>query len=99
VDIQCASQALESLALYGEADAPACLDIGERVAGWTIAHMQDPDGHFYYRSRLGIWVNRTPMLHWGQTTMLHGLAALLLARRSRAPASGAQATAREEPGA
>jgi hypothetical protein len=38
--------------------------------------MQAPDGHFYYR-HLGWTKVRTPMLHWGQATMVKALAQLL----------------------
>lgn len=76
IDIQCASQAIESLCLYAQAYDPSCLGLAEKVALWTISNMQDADGHFYYR-RTRWWVNKTPMLHWGQSTMFHGLACLL----------------------
>jgi hypothetical protein len=46
------------------------------VALWTIANMQNDDGHFDYR-RYGRWRVRTPMLHWGQATMAKALAVLL----------------------
>ena len=76
IDIQCASQAIESLCLYADVYDPTCFELATRVARWTIANMQDSDGHFYFRRSPG-WVNRTPMLHWGQATMLHGLARLV----------------------
>ena len=38
--------------------------------------MQAPDGHFYYRD-LGWTKVATPMLHWGQATMVKALALLL----------------------
>jgi hypothetical protein len=75
VDIQCASQAIDSLAFFSEED-PSCLDLSKKVAQWTIANMQDPDGHFYYRD-LGWKKVKTPMFHWGQGTMFKALAQLL----------------------
>jgi len=77
VDIQCCSQAIDTLALLaGTREGGQALALARRVAAWTIANMQDADGHFSFQrwSRL---VNKTPMLHWGQATMLHALAALL----------------------
>jgi rhamnogalacturonyl hydrolase YesR len=74
-DIQCASQAIDTLAYFSDRD-PACLDLSLKVAEWTIANLQDPDGHFYYRD-LGWMKIKTPMFHWGQATMLKGLAHLL----------------------
>lgn len=76
VDIQCAAQAIDTLAFFSDRDAEA-LPLAVQVANWTIDHMQDPDGHFYYRD-LGWAMNKTPMLHWGQGTMFKALAHLLL---------------------
>ncbi len=75
IDIQCASQAIETLAALSE-DDQECLPLAIRVANWTIENMQSPDGHFYYRD-LGWTKVRTPMLHWGQATMVKALAVLL----------------------
>ena len=74
-DIQCAAQAIDTLAYFSEEHAGS-LELARRVADWTIAHMQDPDGHFYYRD-LGWTKVKTPMLHWGQGTMFKALAHLL----------------------
>jgi len=75
VDIQCAAQAIDTLAFFSDED-PSCLDLSVKVARWTITHMQDPDGHFYYRD-LGWKKVKTPMFHWGQGTMFKGMAHLL----------------------
>ena len=77
VDIQCASQAIDTLAFFAQADAES-LALGVKVANWTILNMQNPAGYFYYRKYpLGITA-RTPMLHWGQATMFKGLAHLVV---------------------
>jgi hypothetical protein len=75
VDIQCAAQAIETLSTLAD-DDPSDLPRATRVALWTIANMQNDDGHFDYR-RYGRWRVRTPMLHWGQATMAKALAVLL----------------------
>jgi len=75
IDIQCAAQAIDTLAFFSDDDGEA-LPLARQVAEWTIDHMQDPDGHFYYRD-LGWALNKTPMLHWGQGTMYKALAHLL----------------------
>jgi hypothetical protein len=75
VDIQCASQAIETLVSLSDVD-PTCLPLALRVAEWTIANLQAPDGHFCYR-HLGWTTVRTPMLHWGQGTMAKALAVTL----------------------
>jgi hypothetical protein len=78
IDIQCASQAIETLTLLGRIRKdPALHALAHRVAEWTVARMQDRSGYFYFQ-RLPFMVNRTPTLHWGQATMLHALASLLL---------------------
>ena len=46
-----------------------------KVARWTIANMQAPDGHFYYRI-YPLMKAKTPMLHWAQATMFKGLTVL-----------------------
>jgi hypothetical protein len=75
VDIQCAAQAIETLAAFS-GEKPDCLDVATRVAIWTIEHLQARDGHFIYRDLGWARVN-TPMLHWGQGTMAKALAVLL----------------------
>jgi hypothetical protein len=76
IDIQCAAQAIESLSLLSRYWDPDCLTLARNVAAWTITHMQDSDGYFYFQ-RGQRWVNKTPMLHWGQATMFHALSCLL----------------------
>jgi len=75
IDIQCASQAIDTLVLFSDRD-PESLPLALTVARWTIKNMQDRTGFFYYR-RYSPWlVNKTPTLHWGQATMLCALAGL-----------------------
>lgn len=75
LDIQCSSQAIDTLIFFHDRD-PESLLLALKVAQWTIDHMQDRSGYFYYR-RYSPWVvNKTPTLHWGQATMLCALAGL-----------------------
>jgi hypothetical protein len=75
IDIQCCSQAIDTLVFFHDRDMDS-LPLALRVADWTIKHMQDRAGYFYYR-RYSRWlVNKTPTLHWGQATMLCALAGL-----------------------
>jgi polysaccharide biosynthesis protein VpsJ len=75
LDIQCSSQAIDTLVFFYDRD-PESLSLAIKVAQWTITHMQDRSGYFYYR-RYSPWlVNKTPTLHWGQATMLCALAGL-----------------------
>jgi hypothetical protein len=75
IDIQCNSQAIETLAKFSTA-VPDALKTALNVARWTIDHMQDSSGYFYYR-RYPLMVARIPMLHWGQATMFQALVLLL----------------------
>jgi polysaccharide biosynthesis protein VpsJ len=75
LDIQCSSQAIDTLVFFSDRD-PEALQLAQRVAGWTIANMQDKSGYFYYRRYSSWLVNKTPTLHWGQATMMCALAGL-----------------------
>jgi len=76
VDIQCAGQAIDTLALFSDMDRD-CLSLAQKVAGWTIDNMQSKKGYFYYRE-YPLMKARTPMLHWGQATTFKGLSQLFL---------------------
>jgi rhamnogalacturonyl hydrolase YesR len=75
VDIQCAAQAIETLAICSEQD-PRCLELSRKVAEWTIDNMQERRGYFYFRQYPMIRA-KTPYIHWGQATMFKALATLL----------------------
>ena len=75
LDIQCCSQAIDTLVLFNDRD-PENLPLALKVARWTIEHMQDANGYFYYRRYSRRLVNKTPTLHWGQATMMCALAGL-----------------------
>ena len=75
IDIQCAAQAIETMA-FCAADDAECLALARKVAAWTIMNMQSPDGHFYFR-RYPLLTARTAYIHWGQATMYKALAMLL----------------------
>jgi hypothetical protein len=73
IDIQCCSQAIDTLVFFSDRDAKEGLRLAAKIAQWTITNMQDRSGYFYYR-RYSPWlVNKTPTLHWGQATMLCAL--------------------------
>jgi rhamnogalacturonyl hydrolase YesR len=75
LDIQCSSQAIDTLVFFADRD-PESVPLAMKVAEWTINHMQDRSGYFYYRRYSASLVNKTPTLHWGQATMLCALAGL-----------------------
>jgi hypothetical protein len=74
IDIQCASEAIQTLVNLRDLHADS-VATAMNVADWTIANMQDKTGYFYYRKYLLI-TNKTPTLHWGQATMFAALAVL-----------------------
>ncbi len=76
VDIQSASQAIDTLSYFSTQDYD-CLPLARKVTKWTIENMQDDSGYFYYRKLR--WKNvKIPMLHWGQATVFCALSHLLL---------------------
>jgi len=76
IDIQCAAQAIETLAVFSDRDKEA-IALALKVAKWTIENMQDKSGYFIYR--IYPYMNaKIPMIHWGQATMYRALALLLL---------------------
>ena len=76
IDIQCASQAIDTLSYFGGDDSES-LSLAVKVADWTIRNMQGSSGAFYYRKYPFGVTARTPMLHWGQATMFKGLSHLI----------------------
>jgi hypothetical protein len=77
LDIQCSSQAIDTLVFFHDYDARSQA-LALQVADWTIDKMQDESGYFYYRRYTSRLVNKTPTLHWGQATMLCALAGLYM---------------------
>jgi rhamnogalacturonyl hydrolase YesR len=75
LDIQCSSQAIDTLVFFKDRD-PEALPLALKVAQWTIQNMQHRSGYFYYRRYSSWLVNKTPTLHWGQATMMCALAGL-----------------------
>ncbi|KJS30828.1 MAG: hypothetical protein VR64_14385 [Desulfatitalea sp. BRH_c12] len=74
IDIQCASQGIQTLVNLRALRSDS-LAVADAVAQWTIAHMQDSKGFFYFR-KYPVIINKTPTFHWGQATMLSALAHL-----------------------
>lgn len=75
IDIQCASQAIETLANLSAYDESS-LPLGMRVARWTIENMQDRSGYFYFM-QYPLMTLKVPMIHWGQGTMFKAFTLLL----------------------
>ena len=71
LNIQCASQAIETLAnLSGQ--SPDCARVGTKVMLWTVANMRRRDGGYRYKiNRFA--TNDLSSIHWGEATMLSAL--------------------------
>jgi rhamnogalacturonyl hydrolase YesR len=74
IDSQCCSQAIETLANFSTYDESS-LELGVKVAKWTIENMQDRTGYFYFM-RYPFITLKVPMIHWGQATTYKALATL-----------------------
>ncbi|MFM8370644.1 MAG: hypothetical protein ACKOBD_18005 [Chloroflexota bacterium] len=75
IDIQAVAQIIQTFSLIPK-DLHGDLDWAERIANWAFENMQDASGYFYFRKGR-LFTNKTPFLHWGQSTMLAALALLL----------------------
>jgi hypothetical protein len=76
-DIQCASQAIDTLLNFSSDDQDA-LPMANRTARWYIREMQNREGYFHFRRYLPGLSNKASMIHWGQATMHKALAHLVL---------------------
>lgn len=75
IDIQSAAQSIQTFARLKEYRSNA-LGFARGVALWTVQQMQDPAGYFYFRKH-SFFTNKTPLLHWGQATMMAALGWLI----------------------
>lgn len=84
LDIQCASQAIETLSRLSRRHEEAG-PLADRVLDWTRHHMKKANGLYRYQIRR-FWKNDLESLHWGQATMLSALAVHRLYRGGSAAA-------------
>lgn len=78
VDIHSCAQAIIVLTAFGRLE-PGLRDQALAVARWTLVHLRDPEGFFYFQ-RTRFWTNRVPYMRWSQSWMLRALAELLASR-------------------
>jgi hypothetical protein len=74
-DIHSAAASIVALVELRQIDDGATAQ-AERIARWTLRHLRDPRGFFYYQRRRFHTV-RTPYMRWAQSWMLYALARLL----------------------
>jgi hypothetical protein len=81
VDIHTQAQGIVTFTLNRDLD-PNYGPFAERIAEWTIAHMQGKDGSFFYRIT-PLFKNRIRYMRWGQAWMLLALSSLLTKEEER----------------
>ena len=77
IDIHCPGQLLVTLARlhqYGKHG-----ELADKVLDWTIAHMQDKKGYFYYQLKPGV-SSKIPYMRWSNAFMFNALSHYLLSR-------------------
>lgn len=75
IDIHCPGQLFVTLCRlhrFGEHRA-----LAEKVLGWTIRHMQDKQGYFYYQLKKGI-SSKIPYMRWSNAFMFNALSYYIL---------------------
>lgn len=75
VDAHSAGAAIVALLEMREIDDEAAA-LARQVALWTVQHLQDARGFFYYQRRR-FYTVRTPYMRWSQAWMMYALARLL----------------------
>lgn len=75
VDTHAAATAIVSLLDLRKLDWNAQA-LAEQAAVWSIRHLRDPRGFFYYQRRR-FYIVRTPFMRWTQAWMLYALARVL----------------------
>lgn len=74
-DIHCQAQGIISFSKLAHLD-DGYLPFARKIAIWTITHMQDQEGYFYYRKGR-ILTNKIPYMRWAQAWMMVALAELI----------------------
>jgi hypothetical protein len=83
IDIHCIAQSIITLLAFRDLD-PNTLRLAHSVLRWTMNHMWDDQGYFYYRV-LRFATIRTSFMRWSQAWMLLALVTLL---RAEEPPTG-----------
>jgi hypothetical protein len=58
--------------LYQFLNQEKYLDFSREILDWTLKHMKNPIGYFYYQ-KWPIFINKIPYMRWGQAWMLLAL--------------------------
>jgi hypothetical protein len=96
LDIHCAAQSIITLINLKDISAES-MNVAEKVLDWTLDHMRDERGFFYYQRRPG-FTNKLSFMRWSQAWMLVALATALdeFEPADHCGQSGRQPEARED---
>jgi rhamnogalacturonyl hydrolase YesR len=75
IDIHCPGQLWVTLSALNKWKASK--ELSEQVLNWTINHMQDKQGYFYYQLKKGI-SSKIPYMRWSNAFMFNALSYYLL---------------------
>ncbi len=76
VDATAVAQSILTLTRFGK------MDLAERVVNWTLRHMQDKSGYFYYQcTKRG--VNKIPYMRWSSAWMFVALTKYLFSQKEK----------------
>lgn len=70
IDIHCPGQLLVTLARLHKTEEYR--ELADKVIGWTIRHMQDKKGYFYYQLKQGV-SSKIPYMRWSNAFMFNAL--------------------------
>jgi hypothetical protein len=73
IDIHCVAQSIITMAAFKNGDN---LRLAESVVRWTLGHLWDERGFFYYRKLKG-YTDRTSYMRWSQAWMLLAMVTFL----------------------
>lgn len=81
VDVHAPTQLIITLSKMGRFNQYR--EIADKVTNWTIEHMQDEKGYFYYQLNKG-FTSRIPYMRWSQSWMFYALAIYLAENQEKA---------------
>ncbi|MBD8490056.1 delta-aminolevulinic acid dehydratase [Echinicola sp. CAU 1574] len=74
IDIHCPGQLFVTLNVLGKFEVHQ--NLAESVSKWTIDHMQDKSGYFYYQLKRGV-SSKIPYMRWSNAFMFNALSCFL----------------------
>jgi len=74
VDMRGCAESIHCLAVLSE-EYPDALELAVKIANWSINHMQDKEGYFYFR-KYRTHTHKMPYIRWCQAPMLNALTKL-----------------------